>query len=59
MIKRRILCTVIVLCLLSAVCSARQENGDVSQADTAAEEVLKQNLLTTAGAQESDILLFD
>ena len=48
-----------MICLLFAVGSAGQENRDVSQTDTAAEEVLKQNLLTTAGAQESDVLLFD
>ncbi len=39
MLKRRILGMVIVVCLLSAVCSAGQGNRDVSQTDKPVEEL--------------------
>ena len=39
MIKRRILCTVIVLCLLFAVGSADQEKMDAAPMDTSVEDL--------------------
>ena len=39
MIKRRILCTVIVLCLLFAVGSADQEKMDAAQINTSVEDL--------------------
>lgn len=44
MMKRRILCTVIVICLLFAVSSADQEKMDAAQIDTSVEELASESV---------------